>query len=396
MRNIASRIQSVEDARYFAQRRLPKGLYRLLEAGSGAGLTMSANVAAFEEVLFRPRAGVWHSKRELGTTVLGQQISMPVLAGPVGQLRLGHTDGEVGATRAAGAAGTIQVISGATATPIEDIMAAATGPVFYQLYFFRGPEGGKATLERVRQAGCHGVVVTLDSPSPEIKREWPYRRRASLPETTSIADALKFGKQAIVRPSWLVDFVRGGSQIQVAMAVEQHASPMSPFEAFPLMYEQTPTWDDLKWIRSAWDGPLVAKGIITVEDAHRAAALDVDAIVVSNHGGNSLDGAVPTLRALPEIVDAVGDKVEVLMDGGIRRGTDVCKAIALGARAVLIGRSYLYPLLAAGEPGVSHIYELFRTQIDQSMASLGVRSVAELDSSFVLTPPHWHGPQESV
>lgn len=390
MSKTISRIQSVEDARLLARRRLPKGIFQMFEAGSGSNVTMERNEEVFREVLFRPRGAVFHPERELATTVLGHEISMPVIVSSVGFLKVGHRDGEAGVARAAGAAGTIQFVSGVTGTPIEEIMDAATGPVFYQLYYIGGRDASAPIIERVRNAGVKGLVLTVDTPTIARPRDLPYYERAGVPTGVNLREALRHLPQFLASPGWTFDFVRDGfPEPQVAMGLRPDGSPMGLFEGISKIYEQTPAWEDLPWIRRHWDGPIVIKGILTVEDARRAVAEGVDAIVVSNHGGNVLDGSVPTLPALPEIADAVGDKIEVLVDGGVRRGTDVLKALSLGARAVLLGRGYVYPLLAAGEPGVRHILELFRQQIDEGLAFLGARSIHELDPSFLELPVHW-------
>jgi len=390
MSKIVSRIQSVEDARLLAERRLPKGIYQMFEAGSGSNVTMQRNEEVFREVLFRPRGAVFHPERDLSTTVLGHRISMPAIVSSVGFLKTGHRDGEAGVARAAGAAGTIQFVSGVTSTPIEEITAAATGPVFYQLYYIGGRDASAPIIERVKAAGVQGLVLTVDTPTVARPRDLPYTERAGVPQGVTLRDAIRFLPQLVTKPAWTWDLIRDGiREPQVAMGLRPDGTPMGLFEGISHIYEQTPAWEDLPWIRRHWDGPIVIKGILTVEDARRAVAEGVDAIVVSNHGGNVLDGSVPTLPVLPEIVDAVGDKIEVLLDSGVRRGTDVLKALALGARAVLLGRAYVYPLLAAGEPGVRHILELFRQQIDEGLAFLGARSIHELDPSFLELPAHW-------
>lgn len=395
MRNIEERIQSVADARELARRRVPKSVFQMFEAGSGSNVTAERNVEAFEAVMFRPRAGVSLPEHELRTTVLGHEISMPAIVSSVGFLGIGHTDAEPGVARAAGDAGTLMFVSGATSTPIEEIMAAATGPVFYQLYYVGGRDASAPIIERVRRAGVRGLVLTIDTATTARPRDLPYAERASVPQRVSLREAVRFLPQIWNRPRWVRDFLRAGlEEPRMAMAVRPDGTPMRLFEGIPRIYEETPAWKDMPWIREHWgdQGPLVAKGILTAEDARRAVDEGFDAIVVSNHGGNVLDGSVPTLPVLPEIVDAVGNDIEVLVDSGVRRGTDVLKAIALGARAALLGRAYLYPLLAAGEQGVRHILELFRRQMEEGLAFLGAGSIHELDPSFVELPPYWSVP----
>jgi isopentenyl diphosphate isomerase/L-lactate dehydrogenase-like FMN-dependent dehydrogenase len=386
----ATQIESVADARELAARRVPKGIFQMFEAGSGTNATMDENAQAFRDVMFRPRGAVSLPQRDLRTTVLGHELSMPAIVSSVGFLQTGHRDGEAGVARAAGDAGTIQFVSGVTNTPIEEIMAAASGPVFYHLDDIGGREASAPIIERVRRAGVSGLVLTVDTATIARPRDRLYSERASIPTAINMREALRFAPQALAKPRWLADYLRRGPlEPQVAMGLRPDGTPMGLFEGIAKIYEQTPSWEDMAWIREHWDGPIVVKGILTAEDARRAVAEGVDAIVVSNHGGNVLDGSVPTLRALPEIVDAVGDEIEVLMDGGVRRGTDVVKAVALGARAVLLGRAYVYPLLAAGEPGVRRILELFQQQVDEALAFLGVESIRELDPSFLDLPAGW-------
>jgi isopentenyl diphosphate isomerase/L-lactate dehydrogenase-like FMN-dependent dehydrogenase len=391
---VAARMQSVGDAHYFAERRVPKGIFQLFEAGSGSNVTMRENRRAFEEVMFRPRAAVFHPERDLRTTVLGHEISMPVIVSSVGFLGIGHPDGEAGVARAAGAAGTIQFLSGVTNTPVEDVIAAASGPVFYQLYYIGGREASAPIIERAKAAGAAGLVLIADTATTARPRDRAYPERASVPAAVTPREAIRFAPQMLAKPRWGLQFLRGARRTGsleplLAMGLHPDGTPMKFFEAVGRIYEETPAWEDIPWIRERWEGPLVIKGILTVEDARRAVDVGADAIVVSNHGGNVLDGSVPTLPVLPEIAEAVGDEIEVLMDSGVRRGVDVVKALALGAKGVLLGRAYVYALAAAGEPGVRHMLELFRQQIDEALAFLGVKSVADLDPSYLELPPSW-------
>jgi isopentenyl diphosphate isomerase/L-lactate dehydrogenase-like FMN-dependent dehydrogenase len=386
---ISSRIQSVADARYFAERRLPKALFQTFEGGSGSDLTARRNVEAFDDVMFRPNGGRCFRQRSLETTVLGHRIATPVLASSVGMLKVGHRDGEAGVAAAVGRAGSITFVSGATSTPIEMIMSRASGPVYYQLYYFGGRDASAAIIERVKQAGVAGLVVTVDAAAPVFTCDRLYPERRELPASASLSDSLRFAPQALAKPAWFVDFVRSGREMSMAMALRPDGTPRSVFEAFPYMYQQTPTWEDIGWIRDRFDAPIVVKGVLTPADARRAVDAGAAAVVVSNHGGNALDGSMPTLRALPSIVDAVGDDTEVLIDSGVRRGTHVVKALALGARGVLVGRAYLYGLLAAGEAGVARIFELFRQEMDDALAYLGVETVQELRAGLVELPRDW-------
>lgn len=386
----AAKIQSVEDARLLAKKRLPSSIYQMFEAGSGSNLTAIRNEEAFRDLMFRPRNGVFVAAPDISTTVLGHRLSMPAIVSSVGFLGVGHRDGEVGVTRATANAGTMQFISGVASTAIEQIMAVAKHPVFYQLYYVGGRDASAPIIDRVKRAGVSGLVLTIDTPTIARPKDTPYFERRSLPLGVSFGEAIKFLPQILTKYEWAWDYLRDGLKDPlVPQALRADGSPMGLFEGIEKIYQQTPTFDDIAWIRRHWDGPLVLKGILTADDARRAVQEGADAIVVSNHGGNVLDGSLPTLRALPEIVDAVGGRTDVLVDSGVRRGTDVLKAVALGAKGVLLGRAYVYALLAAGEPGVRKMLDLFRTQITEGAQFLGVKSLSELDPSFIDFPADW-------
>lgn len=385
-------IQSVDDARELASRRVPTSIFQTMSGGTGSNVTFTENERAFRDVMFRPRGAQPRRDRDLSTTVLGHEISMPAIVSSIGGLKIAHMDGEIGVTRAAGRAGTIQFVSGVSTTPIEDIVAAAQGPVFYQVYYIGGREATAPIIERAAAAGVAGLVLTVDTAIASSRAELSYRKRAFSPSSLDTRSKLRLAPQLIRRPDYLFDYLRrsgGALEPKVAMALRPDGEAMGFWEGNKLLYDEIPTWEDIAWIRKRWNGPLVIKGLLTADDARRAVAEGAEAVVVSNHGGNMLDGSRPTLRALPEIVDAVGTDIEVLIDGGVRRGVDVVKAVALGARAVLLGRAYLYPLMAAGEPGVDRILQLFREQIEQAMAFLGVVSLDELDSSYLDLPFGW-------
>jgi len=380
----AARIRSVADAEDLARRRLPRFLWEEYEGGAGAGVTLRANVRAFEEMAFRPRVAVFTPERDLRTRVLGHELAMPLMIAPTGLLRFGHSDGERGVARAAGAAGTIQIVSAASATPIEEVVAAASGPIFYQLYMFGGRASAEFQIERARRAGCEALVLTVDQ-AGALPRERPHRHRARRPASASVRQLLRVAPDLARHPRWLADFLRGGGSLEMPMAALPDGTRRTVFDLFGAVL-RPPQWQDVSWIRERWARPLVIKGVLGTDDARRAVDAGADGIVVSNHGGNTLDGAPATLRVLAEIVAVAGDRVEVLLDGGVRRGSDVVKAVALGARAVLIGRACVYPMLAAGEAGVRRILEILRTEIDQTLALLGAPSVNALDPSYLLMP----------
>lgn len=311
---------------------------------------------------------------------------MPVLLGPVGGLRYGHRDGEVGVARAAGRARTIQIVSTASGTQIEEVTAAATGPVFYQLYFLGSRANVATMIRRAEHAGCMALVLTIDAQAP-AHRERPYQQRAYVPRSGSAPNLLHALPQVLTRPAWLADFAFDRARLRAPMGRHEDSRPMSAFDLHEQLWQRTIAWDDIAWIRDVWHGPMMIKGVITVADARRAVDVGADAIVVSNHGGFCIDGTPASLRVLPRVVAAVGDRAEVLMDSGIRRGSDVVKALALGARAVLLGRAYAYALMADGQAGVERILDIFARDIDAALAHLGCASVSSVDASLV--HPTW-------
>src|SRR5690625_3112540 len=385
------KIQSVADAKDIARRRVPASVFQMFEAGSGSNTTAIRNEEVLSEVHFRPRNAVFKPHEDLSTTVLGHRISMPLIISSVGFLGVAHSDGEAGVARAAGEAGTIQFVSGVTNTPIEEIMANATGPVFYQLYYVGGRDASAPIIDRIKRAGVEGLVLTVDTPTVARPKDTLWTERRAVPADVSLKELAKFAPQVVTKLEWALDIARsnGVKMPDIEMALRANGSPMGFWEGIGKIYEETPTWEDLPWIRNHWDGPIILKGILTVEDAESAARECVDASVVSHHGGTALDGSVPTLPALPKIVDAVGDGVEVLFDSGVRRGTDVLKALSLGAKAALLGRGYVYPLMAAGEAGVHHILGLFRQQISEGLTFLGAESIHDLDPSYLSIPASW-------
>lgn len=379
----ARRLLGPDDARRAARRRLPGSVFRYFEGGSEERLTIEANREAFRSLAFRPHVGVAPTGVDASVDVLGTRLAMPVVLAPAGYIRLAHRDGELGAARAAQRAGIATAVSSLSSQPIEAIADAAGGDLaWYQVYFAGGRAVVERAIERARVAGCGGLVVTIDMAalgSPERPL-----RGGKVPTKIDLATALRHGPGMLVKPAWLAGFVRDGLSLDVPNLVDGSGRVLSVGEAAAsIAQEPPPTWEDLEWIRAAWPGPLIVKGILRADDARRAVDVGADGVVVSNHGGNVLDGSVATLRALPEVVDAVGDRVEVLLDGGVRRGVDVVKAVALGARAVLIGRPYIWALAAAGEAGVDQTLRLFQQGVERTLALLGCRSVEDLEPSLV-------------
>jgi isopentenyl diphosphate isomerase/L-lactate dehydrogenase-like FMN-dependent dehydrogenase len=382
------RIRSVDDAQLLAKRRLPRSVYEYIEGGTEGEVTVRANRRAFEEVTFRPKAAVLFGERDLTTTVLDTPLSMPVIVAPAGYIRMAHRDGERGAARAAGEAGVAIGISTLSSYPIEEITGATTAPVWYQLYFAGGRTGAEIAIDRARAAGCRALVLTVDLAAAAGRER--RLRGGGVPTRVDLGNALRYAPEMVLRPRWLADFLRDGLRLDVPNVRTAPDGPsLSAAEASRSMREHAPTWDDMGWIRERFGGPVIVKGILRADDARRAVDAGAAAVVVSNHGGNALDGTPPTLRVLPEILAEVGDEVEVLVDGGVRRGGDVVKALAMGARAVLVGRAYVWGLAAAGETGVAQVLGVLRDGIDRTLALLGCPSVAELDRSYVDVPPAW-------
>jgi isopentenyl diphosphate isomerase/L-lactate dehydrogenase-like FMN-dependent dehydrogenase len=299
-----------------------------------------------------------------------------------------HPDGEAGAARAAGAAGTAYILSTISGHKLEDVKAASSGPVFYQLYLMGAREAAEAAITRARAAGFSALVVTIDTAVSGM-RERDYRNGMKELLTGNLFEKLPFASQILTRPRWLIDFWRDGGLPKLPNVVIPGKGPMELLDVNAALARSVVTWDDLRWIRALWSGPIVIKGVLTADDARRAIDAGAAAIVVSNHGGRQLDGVAASVRVLPEIVAAVNGQVEVLMDGGIRRGTDIVKAICLGARAVLGGRAYAYGLAAAGEAGVARALEILRVDLDRTLKLLGCRSSAELDRSYVDVARSW-------
>lgn len=380
-----ARFHSVEQAITLARRRVPRSVFRYIEGGNEDEITVRANRAAFGEITFLPRAAVVHPKPDLRRTVLGHDLAMPVIVAPAGYIRLAHIDGEIGAARAAGRAGIPAGISTLSSYDIFDITSASSGPVWYQLYFAGGRVGAEIAIDRAKRAGCTALFVTVDLAASAARER--QLRGGTIPTGVTLRNAWTYAPELLPRPRWLYDFARSGLRLDVPnVRTSIDGPPLSAAEASKSMRGNAPTWDDIAWVRERWGGPVIIKGILTVDDARRAIDVGADAIVVSNHGGNALDSTPATMRVLPRIADAVGGDIEVLVDGGIRRGADVVKAVALGARAVLIGRAYVWGLAAAGEPGVDRVLRIVRDGIGRTLSLLGCPSVEALDRSFVEAP----------
>jgi len=389
-RAVASpRVINVEDLRPLARRRLPRAVFDYLDGGAEAEVTLRENCRAFEDVTFRPRHAVAVTNCDLRTRVLGFDISFPALLAPVGYSRLMHPDGEAGAARAAGAAGTGYILSTISGHPLEDVKAASAGPVWYQLYLLGGREASEGAIERARNAGFSALVVTIDTPVAGM-RERDFRNGVKELLEGSLFAKIPFVPQVLARPGWLASFLLDGGLPRLPNVVIPGQGPMPLLDVSAALARAAVTWEDLQWIRNLWSGPIVIKGVLTGDDARRAIDAGAAAVVVSNHGGRQLDGVPASLRVLPEVVSAVNGQAEVLMDGGVRRGTDIAKALCMGARAVLCGRAYAYGLAAAGQAGVARALEILRTDLERTLKLLGCSSVAALDRSYVNVPSSWN------
>lgn len=381
-------VVNIADLRLAAKRRLPRAVFDYIDGGADREITLRDNCAAFDEVIFRPRCAVPVAGCDPATTVLGTPVSMPLLLAPVGSSRLFYPRGEEVAARQAGEAGLIYILSTLSGCRLEDVKRATNGTAWYQLYLLGGRGVAETTIARAKAAGYAALVVTIDTAVSGF-RERDARNGIKELLTKRPLTMLPYVWQFLARPRWLMGFLGDGGLMKFPNVEIPGEGPMLYADVGTALEQSTVTWDDLAWIRQAWDGPIVVKGVHTAEDARVAVDHGASAIVVSNHGGRQLDGVHATLRVLPEVVAAVGERTEVLLDGGIRRGSDIAKAVALGARAVLAGRAYAYGLGAAGGPGVARAIDILRKDFVRTLKLLGCRSVADLGPSHLDVPRHW-------
>jgi isopentenyl diphosphate isomerase/L-lactate dehydrogenase-like FMN-dependent dehydrogenase len=376
------RVINIDDLRRLAQRRLPSVVFAYIDGGAEDEVTLRENVRAFQDVTFRPRQCVAVPRCDLRTTVLGTTVALPFLLAPVGFCRMFYPRGEVYAAREANAAGTAYILSTFSGTRLEEVRAGATGQLWYQLYVPGGRAVAEATIARAKAAGYTALVVTIDTPVAGM-RERDFRHGVRHLLQGRLWASLPYAGQFITRPRWVTDFIADGAPRVFPNVELPDVGPMPCGDVGALLEQTLVTWEDLRWMHDAWKGPIVIKGVHTGDDARRAIDAGASAVVVSNHGGRQLDGVPASLRSLPDVVGAVNGRVEVLMDGGIRRGGDIVKALCLGARAVLIGRAYAYGLGAAGGPGVARAIEILRTDLVRTLRLLGCGAVSELDRSYV-------------
>ncbi len=373
---------NIEDLRQIAKRRLPRSVFDYLDGGAEAEYTLEENCRAFREVTFRPRAAVATGDCDLKVRVLGNEISFPAMLAPVGYSRLMHPEGEVAAARAAGEAGTGYILSSISGHKLENVKAASPGPVFYQLYLLGGRGAAEGGLDRARNAGFAGLVITVDTPVAGMRERDPRNGMKELLGSSLFAK-IPFVPNILAHPAWLTGFLMDGGVPRLENIVIPGKGPMELLDVGSALADSTVTWADLKWIRELWSGPIVVKGLLTGDDARRAIDEGAAAVVVSNHGGRQLDSVSATLRALPEVVTAVNGRIDVLMDGGVRRGSDIVKALCMGANAVLVGRAYAYGLAAAGHAGVTRALQILRSDVERTLRLLGCPSVRQLDRSYI-------------
>jgi pre-mycofactocin synthase len=376
--------ETIAEAQRRAQRQLPRGVYLALVAGAETGQTMNENITAFSRLKLRPHVADLPAQRDLATNVMGLDVSFPVLCSPTG-VQAVHPDGEVAVARAAQAAGTAVGLSSFASKPVEEV-GQVTDKLLFQSYWVGSRDDILARAERARAAGAKGLIVTLDWVF-DSRRDWgsPW-----IPEKLDLKAMLRYAPQVALKPAYLARWIRSGALPDLGvpnLGAQETTDIPTFFGAYGQWMGSTlPTWEDLAWLREQWGGPFMIKGITRPDDARRAVDIGATAISVSNHGGNNLDSTPATIRCLPGVADAVGDQIEVLLDGGIRRGSDVVKALALGARAVLIGRAYLWGMAANGERGVTNVLEILRQGVSETLLGLGKSSVHELSPDDLIVP----------
>ncbi|MGD9985666.1 alpha-hydroxy acid oxidase [Pseudonocardia sp.] len=397
-------VHNVEDMRSLARRRLPRAVFDIVDGGAGDEVTLRRNRDSLDRIVLRPRALADVTKVDTTTTILGDQVSVPFMLAPCSSARMCHSASEPAVARAAGRLGTAFAVAGGASEKPEVIARAATGPLWYQLYMKPEHRANVELIDRVEGAGYRVLCVTVDSAIKRY-REKDLRNRVGIP--------LKISPQLVLagasRPLWARDYLLGsagfgrvaakldpragrGGAPAPAPATDAQRGPAVDVMAAKRAYDnladaishvKSVTPEDIRWLRERWDGPLVVKGILRADEVPLLVDLGVDGIVVSNHGGRNMDGAPATIDVLGEVVDAAAGRAEVFLDSGVRRGSDVVKAVALGARAVLVGRPYMYALAAAGEAGVDRVLDLLRNEVVRVMSQLGAASVADIDSSLV-------------
>ena len=376
------KVINIEDLRRLARQRSPKVIFDYIDGGADDEITLRENCRAFQDICFRPRNAVSLAYCDLSTQTLGHKLSLPVLLAPLGYSRLMHPRGELAAAAAAGRAGIGYILSTFSGHKLEDVKAASAGPVWFQLYMAGGRETAESAIERARVADYSALVITIDTAVAGM-RERDFRNGVKALLGRSLLAKVPYLPDIAAHPVWLASFLMDGGLPTLHNIMIPSKGSLPLMDVAAALASAAVTWIDFTWIRQVWRGPIVVKGVLTGDDARRAVDEGAAAVVVSNHGGRQLDCVAASIRALPEVVGAVNGQIDVLMDGGIRRGSDIAKALCLGARAVLIGRAYAYGLAAAGEAGVTRALEILRDDLERTLRLLGCESVSELNRSFV-------------
>ncbi|MCW2772409.1 MAG: mycofactocin system heme/flavin oxidoreductase MftD [Nocardioides sp.] len=388
------RFRNLAEAERLAKRRLPRAVWLAVKAGNEQGWTLDENLRAFNELGFSPTIFDRPTTFDTKTTILGLDVDFPVLVSPVGAQAI-HPDGEVGVARAAARAGTAMGLSSWASDAVADVTRANDKTIF-QLYWVGAKSQIEARVEAARAAGAKALIVTLDwSHTP--RRDWGVP--PAPPSDMGLRTMATLAPDALSRPLWFASYLRRGRIPELKVpnlfeadgTVPYFGKAWSEFEATP-----PPTWSDIKWLRELWGGPFMVKGVNTIKDAKMSVDLGADAISLSNHGGNNIDGSPSPLRYLPHVVEAVGDQIDVMVDGGIRRGSDVVKAVALGAKAVFVGRAFLYGLAVSGEDGVHEVLQILRSGIEETMYGIGHSRLSDVSrDDLMFLNPHFLVPPAS-
>lgn len=382
----APRVVNVKDLRRLARRRCPDAVFDYLDGAADDEVTLKDSERAFREVLFKPRFAVATPSCDLSVTVLGHKLDLPFILAPIGYSRLMHPRGELASSKAAGRNGTAYILSTMSGHTIEDVKAESSGPTFYQLYLAGGRGAAEAAIARVKAAGYKALFVTIDTPVAG-NRERDVRNGMRQLMSPNWLRRIPYLPNIMMHPRWLAGFLADGMSRPFPNIVVPGSGPLPAIDVGAALESAQVSWTDLKWIREAWNGPIVIKGVMTADDARRSVDEGAKGIVVSTHAGRQLDSVAGSLRVLPGIVEAVKGKTEILFDGGIRRGSDMVKAMAMGADAVLLGRGYAYGLAAAGDAGIERAIEIFRADLIRTLKLLGCSSIKQVDSSYIALRP---------